>query len=195
VVLHRQRYWDLCGSFRVPRHHGASSLPRSSRSGSQNSGNFGALTSMPATARVPGPISFIAATQLAISSSYNANSRAMPTGRLPPSLASVRPRSSSGLSAGIGPTRVAFPLLSIYLPVRTGCSLRAPTLTTTSLPTVSWNSRFQTWVTGGLRRTLVPAALSARGPLPRLPVLPEYFRATLRTPPSHWTYRSIKTRV
>jgi uncharacterized membrane protein YccC len=34
---------------------------------------LGALTSMPATARVSGPISFIAATQLAISSSYNAD--------------------------------------------------------------------------------------------------------------------------
>jgi len=34
---------------------------------------LGVLTSMPATARVSGPISFIAATQLAISSSYNAD--------------------------------------------------------------------------------------------------------------------------
>jgi uncharacterized membrane protein YccC len=34
---------------------------------------LGALTSMPATARVSGPISFIASTQLALSSSYNAD--------------------------------------------------------------------------------------------------------------------------
>jgi len=34
---------------------------------------LGALTSMPATARASGPISFIAATQLALSSSYNAD--------------------------------------------------------------------------------------------------------------------------